>query len=44
VALAKLHATRSPVARPGRRLGGLVLVACFGLAAAGLLAYLLSTR
>lgn len=44
VALAKLHATRSPVARPGRRLGGLVLAGCFGLAAAGLLAYLLSTR
>ena len=44
VALAKLHATRTPVTRPGRRLGGLVLAACFGLAAAGLLAYLLSTR
>src|SRR3954469_19609952 len=44
VALAKLHATRSPVTRPGRRLGGLILAGCFGLAAAGLLAYLLSTR
>ena len=44
VALAKLHATRSPPARPGRRIGGLLLAGCFGLAAAGLLAYLLSTR
>jgi len=44
VALAKLHATRTPVARPGRRLGSLLLAACFGLAAAGLLAYLLTTR
>jgi hypothetical protein len=44
VALAKLHATRSPMARPGRRIGGLILAACFGLAAAGLLAYLLATR
>jgi len=44
VALAKLHATRSPTARPGRRVGALVLAGCFGLAAAGLLAYLLSTQ
>lgn len=43
VALAKLHATRSPP-RPGRRTGALVLAGCFGLAAAGLLAYLISTR
>ena len=44
VALAKLHATRSPAARSGRRIGALVLAGCFGLAAAGLLAYLISTR
>jgi len=44
VALAKLHATRSPVARGGRRLGGLLLAISFGLAAAGLLAYLVATR
>src|SRR6478735_3373571 len=40
VALAKLHATRSPAVRTGRRIGGLILAGCFGLAAAGLLAYL----
>jgi len=44
VALAKLHATRSPVARQSRRIGGLILAGCFGLAAIGLLAYLMSTR
>ena len=44
VALAKLHATRSPTPRPGRRVGSWILAGCFGLAAAGLLAYLLSTR
>ncbi|HYQ03989.1 MAG TPA: hypothetical protein VER96_35190 [Polyangiaceae bacterium] len=44
VALAKLHATRTPAGRPGRRLGALILAGCFGLAAAGLLAYLISTR
>src|SRR3954464_6034025 len=43
VALAKLHATRSPAAHSGRRWGGLILAGCFGLAAAGLLAYLMST-
>jgi hypothetical protein len=43
VALAKLHATRSPP-RSGRRVGALILAGCFGLAAAGLLAYLISTR
>ncbi|MEI9937088.1 MAG: hypothetical protein WDO69_07670 [Pseudomonadota bacterium] len=44
VALAKLHATRSPLAPPGRRIGSLILAGCFGLAAIGLLAYLISTR
>ncbi|HYQ42234.1 MAG TPA: hypothetical protein VER11_09700 [Polyangiaceae bacterium] len=44
VALAKLHATRTPATRSGRRVGGLILAGCFGLAAAGLLAYLISTR
>ena len=44
VALAKLHATRSPMPRSGRRLGALILAGSFALAAAGLLAYLLSTR
>ena len=44
VALAKLHATRSQVARPARHLGSLILAGCFGLAAVGLLAYLMSTR
>lgn len=44
VALAKLHSTRSPAARPGRRIGSLILAGCFGLAAVGLLAYLISTR
>src|SRR3954468_1899090 len=42
VALAKLHATRSPVVASGRRIGGLILAGCLGLATAGLLAYLLS--
>ena len=44
VALAKLHATRSPVARPGRRLGSVVLAGSFALAAIGLLAYLIASR
>jgi hypothetical protein len=44
IAIAKLHATRSPVARSGRRIGGLILAGCLGVAAAGLLAYLLATR
>ena len=43
VALAKLEATRSPARRP-RNVPNLVLAAAFGLAAVGLLAYLLSTR
>jgi hypothetical protein len=44
VALAKLHATRTPPAASGRRVGSLILAGCFGLAAIGLLAYLMSTR
>ena len=44
VALAKLHATRSPAPRSGRRIGNWLLAACFALATAGLLAYLLATR
>ncbi len=44
VALAKLEATRSPAPRAGRGLGSLILAAVFGLAAVGLLAYLLSLR
>jgi len=44
VALAKLHATRSPAARPAHRIGKLILAGCFGLCAVGLLAYLLTTR
>jgi len=44
VALAKLHATRSPAARPSRRLGSLILAGAFGLLAVGLLAYLLTLR
>ena len=44
VALAKLHATRTVVARPGRRIGGLILAGCLGLAAVGLLAYLMASR
>jgi hypothetical protein len=44
VALAKLHATRSPTVRSGRRVGSLMLAGCFGLAAVGLLAYLAMTR
>jgi hypothetical protein len=44
VALAKLHSTRSPLARPGRRVFALLLAAGFGLAAFGLLAYLIATR
>ena len=43
VALAKLEATRSPAPRP-RNIGNLLLAAAFGLAAVGLVAYLLSTR
>jgi len=39
-----MHATRTPETRSGRRLGALILAGCFGLAAAGLLAYLISTR
>jgi len=44
IALAKLHATRSPAAHRQRRMGALILAGCFGVAAAGLLAYVLSTR
>src|SRR4051794_4111641 len=33
VAIAKLHATRSPAGRPARRIGGLIAAGCFGLAA-----------
>ena len=44
VALAQLHATRSQAAPPVRRTGNLILAGCLGLAAVGLLAYLLSTR
>jgi hypothetical protein len=44
VALAKLHATRSPAPQPSRPAGRLILIGCFGLAAVGLLAYLASTR
>jgi hypothetical protein len=44
VALAKLHATRSPVARPNRRIGGLILAGSFALAALGLVAYLIASR
>jgi len=44
VALAKLHSTRSPATRPGRSAFGLILAATFGLAAVGLLAYLIATR
>jgi hypothetical protein len=44
VALAQLHATRSPAPRPSRRFGNLMLIACFALAAIGLLAYLASSR
>jgi len=44
VALAKLHATRSPAVRSGRSVGSLILAGCFGLATVGLLAYLLATR
>ena len=43
VALAKLEATRSPAPRP-RSVGNLILAAAFGLAAVGIVAYLLSTR
>lgn len=44
VALAKLHGTRSPAPRPGRRIGHWLLAASFALATAGLLAYLIATR
>jgi len=44
VALAKLEATRSQAPRAGRSVGGLILAACFGLAAVGLLAYILSSQ
>jgi hypothetical protein len=44
VALAKLHATRSPAPRPSRRIGSWLLAVCFALATAGLLAYLTATR
>jgi hypothetical protein len=44
VALAKLEATRSKTNRTPRGAGSLILAASFGLAAAGLLAYLLMTR
>jgi hypothetical protein len=44
LALAKLEATRSPVPPKERRVGALVLAGSFGLAAVGLLAYLLGSR
>ena len=44
MALAKLEATRSKLTRAPRRTGSLILAASFGLAALGLLAYLLMTR
>ncbi|HET7545316.1 MAG TPA: hypothetical protein VFK05_35865 [Polyangiaceae bacterium] len=44
VALAKLHASRTQATRQGSRIGLLLLAVCLGLAAAGLLAYLLSTQ
>src|SRR5882724_6959877 len=44
VALAKLEASRTKARRNPRRVEGLILAASFGLAAAGLLAYLLLTR
>ncbi|HKO51830.1 MAG TPA: hypothetical protein VJV79_29175 [Polyangiaceae bacterium] len=44
VALAQLHATRTQVARAPRRISSLILAGVLGLATAGLLAYLLSTR
>src|SRR3954467_2136671 len=44
VAPAKLPATRSPAPRAGRRIGNWLLAACFALATAGLLAYLMATR
>jgi hypothetical protein len=44
VALAKLEATRTKLPRSPRRTSSLILAASFGLAAAGLLAYLLLTR
>ena len=43
VALAKLEATRSK-APAGRRVGGLILAASFGLAAAAILVYLIWSR
>ncbi len=44
VALAKLEATRSKRTRSPRRIGSLILAASFGLAAIGLLGYLMMTR
>jgi hypothetical protein len=44
VALAKLESTRSRPHRSGSRTGALVLATAFGLAAVGLLAYLLWSR
>ncbi len=44
IALAKLEASRTAKPRSERNLGGLILAAAFGLAAVGLLAYLVSTR
>lgn len=44
IAFAQLEAARSPKPRSQRNVGGLILAAAFGLAAAGLLAYLLATR
>ena len=43
VALAKLEATRSK-APPTRRTGALILAAAFGLASAGIIAYLMMSR
>jgi hypothetical protein len=44
VALAKLEATRSKLPRAPRRTGSWILATAFGLAAIGLLAYLLWSR
>jgi hypothetical protein len=44
VALAKLEATRSRPRPSGSRTGALILATAFGLATAGLLAYLLLSR
>jgi len=44
VAIAMLEATRSTIPRASRSVGSLILAAVFGLAAVGLLAYLLTSR